>query len=239
MRRLAILISALAVGACSSASNGQEASSQPSGDGTSRSYDAAGFERVAVEGAAEVVVRTGDAASVRAEGDADVLDRLEISVRGDTLVVGHKKKSGFSRGKAKVFVTVPKLSGASIGGSGSIAVDKVQGDAFEGSISGSGDLSIASLQARSVEFAIAGSGDVEATGAAETLDLNIAGSGDIKLAGVESRTLDISIAGSGNVHARATDTANVSILGAGDVTVSGPAKCTVSKLGSGNVRCNA
>ena len=76
MRHLAILISAVALGACGSASNGQRASSQPSADGTSRSYDAAGFERVAVEGAAQLIVRTGAAASVRAEGDPDVLDRL-------------------------------------------------------------------------------------------------------------------------------------------------------------------
>lgn len=243
MLRLAILISALAVGACSSAGNGQETSSRPSGGGTSRSYDAAGFERVAVEGASEVVVRTGTAASVRAEGDAEVLDHLDISVRGNTLVIGHKRNRGFDfsgpRGTAKVFVTLPTLDGAAIGGSGSIEVDKVAGDAFEGSISGSGDLKIGSLQVRTAEFAIAGSGNVEAAGTAEKLDLNIAGSGDLKLEGVESRTLNVSIAGSGNTSASATETANVSILGSGDVAVSGPAKCTVSKMGSGTARCNA
>lgn len=240
--RFGILVSALALAACGSADGSEQPGIQAySGDGNSRHYKVDGFERLALEGHQDVIVRTGAVASVRAEGDPDVLDQLDISVRNGTLVVGKKKKgwNPGSRPAAKIFITMPDITGASIGGSGKLDIDKVETDAFEGSISGSGDIRIQSLRVRNAEFAVAGSGDIEATGAADRLDLNIAGSGDLKLDKVESQSLSVSIAGSGNVRARASGTADVSILGAGDVMVSGPAKCSVSKLGSGNVRCNA
>lgn len=240
--RLAILAPALLLAACSSDGDTQRSTAQ--GSGTSRTYDVAGFQRVALEGASQVIVRTGHAPSVRAEGDSEVLDQLEISIEGDRLVVGHRRKNGAGLNlltgtkAANVFVTVPVLTGASIAGSGGMDIDQVEGEKFDGSIGGSGTLKIHSLRADTAKFSVAGSGDVEAAGRVERLDLNVAGSGDLELAGLEARNLSAAIAGSGNARTKAIETADISILGSGDVTVSGPAKCTVNKAGSGSVRCN-
>jgi hypothetical protein len=239
MHRL-ILMSALALAACSGA--GTE-SAAAEGGATQRAYAATGFDKIDLSGSSDVIVRTGSAASVRAEGDAKALERLEIEVDGDTLRIGHKKNSrGFDfrkTGRTRVYVTVPTLTAAAIGGSGDMNIDKVEADRFDGSVAGSGNIKIAALHARSAALSIAGSGGIEAAGAADDLKLDIAGSGDLDLTGLQSKTASVSIAGSGNARANASESADISIMGSGNVRLGGTARCSVNKMGSGSAECGA
>ncbi len=238
MHRL-VLIAALGLAACSSA-GGQGTAAE--GGAAQRSYDLAGFDKIDLSGSSDVIVRTGGQASIRAEGDPEALDRLEIEVDRDTLRIGHKKNWGFNykrTPKTTVYVTLPTLTAAAIGGSGDIKVDKVEAARFDGSVAGSGRISIAALRAGSAEFSIAGSGGITAAGSADELDLDIAGSGDLDLADLQSKKASVSIAGSGNARANASDTADIAIMGSGNVRLGGTAKCSISKMGSGNVECGA
>ena len=243
MRRAIMAGAVLLLGACTADARdgeGREASERTG----QRDFKVAGFDRVSLGEAHNVIVTVGGAPSVRAEGDAETIERLEIKVEGGELHIGMKKgrwSVGWDRGRPPVtiHVTAPSLAGASIGGSGDMRIDKVEGERFAAAIGGSGDMEIGSLRVGEAEFSIAGSGGITARGSAERSDISIAGSGDIDLAGVETKTAKVSVVGSGDVTARASETAEVSIMGSGDVTLAGPAKCTISKMGSGNVRCNA
>lgn len=211
----------------------------PSGTGTTRSFEVAGFTGVSLRGADDVEVRTG-AFSVTAEGDSALLDRLEIRKDGDTLHIGRKGgdwKWGGDKG-AKIIVTLPALSSADIAGSGDMTIDQAKGD-FDGAIAGSGNLRIATLAGGSTDLAIAGSGDVTiAAGTTSALDISIAGSGNVTATGVNAAKAEISIAGSGNVRAQVNGPADISLIGSGDVELTGGAKCSVSKMGSGDARCS-
>jgi hypothetical protein len=206
-----------------------------------QNFPVGAFSKVALGGSANVVVAVGGAPSVRAEGDAERIGRMEIKVEGDTLQIGSKRHGfsgwGHQTGKVIVYVTVPSLAGASIGGSGDITIDRVQGGDFSGSIGGSGDIRIGQLQAANVDFSVAGSGGITAAGKAQGAKLGIAGSGDLDLAGLEVRTADVEMAGSGNAAIKAVEHANVSLMGSGNVTVTGGAKCESHKMGSGNLVC--
>lgn len=194
------------------------------------------FTNLAVVGPDEVVVQKGDKASIRAEGDAEALAVLRYKLDGDDLVVG--RKSGKSKGKATIIITVPSLSEVTLAGSGAVSVAELNGDSVEWTIAGAGDLSVASVKAKSMDGTIAGSGDATLTaGAVDVADVTIAGAGNIKAEGVTARTADISIVGSGNVGMKVTETVDASIMGSGNITVTGGAKCTVSKTGSGKVTC--
>ena len=242
MRTALILGSLLALGACNS-SDAQEPE-ESAGPTIRRDYQVGGFDRIALAGRHDVIVTVGGPPSVRAEGDAKLIERLEIKVEGGELGIGSKEKKwsmGLKghRGKVTIHVTVPALTGAQIAGSGDIRIDKVAGDSFKGGIGGSGTLQIGSLQVKDVQFAIGGSGDIRAAGTAQTANASIGGSGNLSLEQLEIRRANVSIAGSGDVRARATETAEISIVGSGNVTVSGGAKCTISKMGSGEARCTA
>ena len=212
----------------------------------SRNYQVGNFQKIEVAGPYDVEVRTGTNPSVSARGSEKLLGRTIVEVKGDRLVIHPEQSKGWfhmgwssHHGHANFVVTVPRLTGATIAGSGDIKVDKVQGDKFDGTVAGSGGLDVAAMDVQTLKLAIAGSGSAKAgTGKAQSASYDIAGSGDVDAGGVQTQQAKVSIAGSGSVKAHASSTADVSIMGSGDVEVSGGAKCSVSKAGSGNVRCS-
>jgi hypothetical protein len=235
MRGAVMIVSLLVLAGCS-------AGAQQGGERGQRSFQVGAFQAVSLAGPHDVIVTVGGAASVRAEGSREVLERLDIRVENGSLHIGSRRNSDFSfrrhRGSATIHVTVPSLAAASIGGSGNLRIDAVQGDRFTASIAGSGDMEIGQMRVAQAQLSIAGSGNIRGSGAVQRASISVAGSGDVDLSGVEARSAAISIVGSGNVRSRATETAEVSVMGSGDVTVAGPARCSVNRMGSGDVRCN-
>jgi pectate lyase len=240
MRMLTIAAMVLPLAACQSNWEKQGQAAQVSGAGTSRSYAATGFTQVDLRGPDNVDVKTGSAFAVTAEGEAKVLDTLDIRVVDGTLRIGRKDRDGgwFSNDQgARIHVTLPRLSGASVAGSGDLSVDKADGD-FDAAVAGSGNLSIAALRAGALELSVAGSGDLSVAGTADKLEANIAGSGNIEAGKLSAARAEVSIAGSGDVRAMVKGPAEVSIVGSGDAELTGGAKCEVSALGSGEARCS-
>ncbi len=239
--RSTIIAGMLALGACTSAgSDGGDADADTdAGPVSQRSFAAGEFQSVRSQGAYDVIITVGGPASVRAEGSARALERLEIEVENGALKIGTRREGWSMRhhGNVTVHVTTPSLNGAQIEGSGDMRIDRVEAPAFAASISGSGDMEVASLQARQARFSIAGSGDISAAGAAEEVDISIAGSGDVELGALEARRASVSVAGSGDISLRASESVGGSIMGSGSLRVQGNARCSVSKMGSGEIHC--
>lgn len=241
MRKAIVTGAALAAMAAAGCSQSRGESPGPA---TTRNFQVAGFERIEVGGPYEVTVTTGGAPSVRASGGERAIERMIVEVENGTLKIYTKKRTlnfGWSNrsGPVQLAVTVPRLTGAEIGGSGTIRVDKVSGDMFDAGVAGSGELSLGQVDVARLKAGIAGSGAIKAgQGRAGTVEYDIAGSGDIDAGGLVAEVAKVSIAGSGEVTANATGTASVDIAGSGDVRLTGGAKCTVSKAGSGDVHCS-
>jgi hypothetical protein len=239
MRAAAALLSTVLIAtACHAGGDAEEARAT-----ARRDFPVAGaFDRIALAGSTDVIVTVGGAPSVRAEGDADTLERLEIINAGGQLQIGLRNRSGswfrwgHNRG-VTVHVTMPSLAAAAITGSGDMRIDRVEGARFAGSVTGSGDMNVGAVTVGEASFSVTGSGDIRAAGRADRASATVVGSGDLILGGLEAATATISVAGSGDIAIRATQTAAVEVRGSGDVTVAGPAHCTISKSGSGNVRC--
>lgn len=238
MRILAV-VAALPLIACSYAAENDGTGVAGTGSGNSRSYDVAGFTKVALRGSDDIDVRVGPAFSVRAEGDPEVLEYLKIERDGDTLKVGRRNRMGFNWGKrtAKVCVTMPRINEGMIAGSGNMVIDRADGAKFAAASAGSGRISIAALAVGEAEFSIAGSGGVSAGGTARSVKVNIAGSGDVGARALKAGAAEVSVAGSGNVTLDVNGDAKVAIMGSGDVDLGASARCTTSKMGAGSVRC--
>ena len=238
MRTIALLSAAALVTACHAAGN-----AEGTGPIVQRDFPVAGaFDKIALAGSPNVIVTVGPAASVRAEGDAELLDRLEITNENGQLRIGLRNSadswfSWNSHQRLTVHVTLPALAAATIAGSGDMRIDRVQGPAFAASVTGSGDMNVAALTADQASFTVTGSGDISAAGHARQASASVTGSGDLHLAQLETETATIALAGSGGIGLRATQTAAVDLRGSGDVNIAGPARCTISKSGSGDVHC--
>lgn len=231
MRFLIVLVP-LVLAACGSAG------ATAGGADISRSFPVGSFDSLRAAGSDTVRVVRGPNPGVVASGPAEVLDRLDVSVSGTTLVLSRKRSwIGWSTHGATITVTTPGIRSAELAGSGDVDVDLVDGANFEGRLAGSGKLRLLSVLSGSTKLDLAGSGDISASGKSESLALAIAGSGNIDAKGLESQTADVAVRGSGNVTATAQRSAAVNLSGSGNATVYGTETCTISKSGSGEARC--
>ncbi|WP_109808355.1 head GIN domain-containing protein [Sphingosinithalassobacter portus] len=233
-----ILFAALPLAACGFAGN-QGEHARSSGQHATRDFAASDFTQVDLRGSDDVSVVIGQQFKVHAEGDSKQIERLRIEVVDGTLRIGREGNSGWSWGSdddVHIQVTMPRITGASVSGSGDMDVERGDGD-FAGDISGSGNLNIRGLQAGRASLSISGSGDIEAAGNAESLTLSISGSGDIDAEGLTASQASVAVNGSGDVTATVNGNASVSVSGSGDVELGGGATCTVNKSGSGDVSC--
>jgi hypothetical protein len=226
----------IATGACS------ESSAQP-GPEISRTFAVGPFSSIETNGSYDVVVTTGKAVSVSARGTQRLVESIRAEVRNGKLIIspetkGWKGSWDMGRTWARITVSVPALTAASLKGSGDMTIDRVQGRSFNGSVAGSGDLEVGRMAVGELQLSVAGSGGVKAAGQAQKAAYSIAGSGDVDVSQLTASQASASVAGSGGIRARVTGTANASIMGSGDIDISGGAKCQSSKMGSGSIRCS-
>lgn len=203
-------------------------------------YAARDFDAVSLGGAQRVIVRTGPQFAVRAEGPAAAFANFRVALDGRTLRVGQRYEGRAATpadARLVVHVTLPALTAASVGGSGSIDADRAGGARFAGAVGGSGGLRVARLDARTAELSVGGSGAITAAGTVGVLKASVGGSGDIAAPDLRASRADVSIGGSGSVRAAVAGDAHVSMAGSGTVDLGPQAHCSVSKVGSGKVRC--
>lgn len=192
--------------------------------------------KLVVAGPDTVLVRDGATLDIDVSGDEAAVEALRFSIDKDTLAITREKNSWKDKGNATITVTLPKLQGLTVAGSGDIDVASMKDEA-EVTIAGSGRAKVADLTASKLDMTIAGSGDFEAAGAVQSLDMTIAGSGRAQMAGLKVDKADISVAGSGEAEFSSDGKVDASIVGSGRVTVLGRANCTVSAVGSGKLNC--
>ena len=242
MRSLFLTAALAMTAACNAGAQSGQGADNAAGPRTSRNFQVGAFDKINLAGSPDVVVAVGGQPSVRAEGDAADLERLEITVVNGELRIGMRPGSsswfGSHRG-IRVHVTVPSLQAAAIQGSGDINIDRVQGQAFSATVGGSGDLDVGQLRVANASFSVTGSGGIRAAGGAPRASATLNGSGDLSLSAFETADATVALIGSGDVALRATGTASVQLTGSGDVTIAGGARCTIAKTGSGDVSCGA
>jgi hypothetical protein len=244
MRSAAMLAASmltLALGGCNASGAKEKDEAAPS---ARRDFTVGAFHSVSLTGSPDVVVTVGGRPSVRAEGDARMVERLDVRIVEGDLKIGFLEGSSFRSmfghdRNVTIHVTVPSLAAANLTGSGDIRIDRVQGPNFAGLLSGSGDLEVGQMRVDAATFSLNGSGGIRAAGAARSSQLHLAGSGDIELSRLETSNATVALMGSGDIRARATESARVALMGSGDVTIAGPARCEIDKRGPGEVRCNA
>ena len=237
--RSMVLATLLPLVACGNNANIEGADVPARGSGMSRSYDVRDFTAVKLAGSDDVDVRVGGGFSVRAEGDPQILDKITVTRDGDRLTISRRRSWTWQRGNARVYVTMPRLTAASLDGSGNLTIDQVRGGSFDARLAGSGNLRIGQVATDSLGLSLAGSGNIATAGQTGQFALNLAGSGNVDAARLVARQAAIKSAGSGDIRATVRGPATVSLAGSGDVDLGGGARCTVRKAGSGTVRCGA
>ncbi len=197
------------------------------------------FTKVGIGVPADVFVTQSANQSVRIESNQSNLDKIEVAVKDRKLVIKSKKNNTRFSGKIKIYISMNKVNGLSLAGSGSITTQgKINTDDLDLSIAGSGNISSKNLTAESVKISIAGSGKINLSGdgIANSLKASIAGSGDVQAKDFKTKYIKTSISGSADCYVSATEELKVSLSGSGNVYYFGNPLIDAHISGSGKVK---
>ncbi|MBH2005315.1 MAG: DUF2807 domain-containing protein [Sphingobacteriia bacterium] len=199
----------------------------------------ANFSAVASAGSMNVQLIYGKPGSVTVEAEENLLEYIETKVENNTLKIGTRNYVSIrTNKKITVYVTMARLEGVSVAGSGNIDGSGDFGN--EGKtwfrIAGSGNINLSFDRIKQAEIGIAGSGKVILKGKAEQVNVNISGSGNVECTELVADRVKVNVTGSGNTRVHADQSLEVSVLGSGDVYYKGNARDIVKHAaGSGKV----
>ncbi|WCP73988.1 GIN domain-containing protein [Sphingomonas hankookensis] len=228
--------------------------------GATRSFAAAGFDRIVVQGCDHVAIRFGAGFAVRAEGQAGSLAAIGVAVRGRVLTLLRDKGSCDSRaGKpaATISVTLPRLQAIEASGTGSVRIAGLNGPTFAArmrgtanlsvdglrtdravvTLSGTGTATLKGVQAQRLSLELGGTGRITATGRANALAIAASGTGHVDTSTLATTGLSVRASGTGSVRAAVNGPAGIDASGIARVSVTGRPACSVAKSGMARVTC--
>ncbi|MDE3253258.1 MAG: DUF2807 domain-containing protein [Bacteroidota bacterium] len=198
-----------------------------------------GFSAVSSSGSWDVMIAYGQSNSIEVEGDENLLPYIETQVINGKLLIGSTKHSNLrSKNKITLYITMTKVTGISLSGSGDIIGNGKFGN--EGTtdfkLSGSGSIRLDFQKIRDVNLAISGSGNIRLSGSAESVRTKISGSGNIDCSQLISDRVVAYVSGSGNTKVNANTSLEAHISGSGNIYYSGAAGSLQKHVsGSGRV----
>lgn len=211
-----------------------------------RTYVVTNFDRVRVDGPFEVRVQVGGGVSqARAEGEGKVLDNLDLSVQGSTLIVRKGNRGWGEQGKADgpapvIVISAPSLRGATvIGGGRLIVAGKLDGQRFDVQVTGNGSVEASGIDAEDVNVTLIGSGGAKLSGRTLRARLLTNGNGEIAAGDLVAGDLFVRLDGPGKTSANARFTADVTSTGIGAIAVAGNPKCKTNAIAGGPITCGA
>jgi len=177
-----------------------------------QSYDLSGFSKIRIDGVYLVNVTQGETFSITTSGDEKEMEKSEVKLNGDTLILGSKKKSWSGnkgdRHGITTTITMPDLESIKING-----VSEFTGDNLD-----LGDL----------DLDVNGVADMTLSGSCENLTAKINGVGDIDLKSLECETGDLSVNGAGEMSAHTSSSVKARVNGVGEMKIYGDPK-TIDK----------
>lgn len=206
-----------------------------------RHWSVGSVERVRVEAPATVRIVVGAGTGVRAAADKALVDALEVTASGGTLVIrlphAAARRDAIPAGGVTVTVATPRLSGVAVYAAATVTASAVRADRVMLANAGSGTLAIERIDAPELVATLAGEGSITLAGKAGTAKLVANGPGTLEARALAVDRLAVQANGDSVVHAAARFEAQVTAGQAAQVDVAGQARCTVRATQGASVRC--
>lgn len=185
-----------------------------------QTYDLDGFTKVETSAGVKVELTQADAFSIEAEGSERAIERLAVSVRGDTLELGRVTNNRWNRGnydEVTVMVTMPDVEGLGASSAGEIDAEMIS----------AGDLKLAASSGARVV----------ARGACERLNADASSGGRVDAGALPCDDVDADASSGGSITVFARESVDASASSGGSIVVDGqPTDVESTKSSGGSVR---
>lgn len=196
------------------------------------------FSELSVAGSMNIHLIQGSKTSLQIEGSEADIQLINVSQKGDSLMINTKKKSGFTfiTKKVDIYITAPSLSEIYLKGSVHLSTDN-QFHLDNAKITSCGSAKmIMALNAKDLEVNIKGSGQITLNGYAQHQTVNVSGSANYKANKLLSGSANINVYGSGTAYLDVERELNVKVYGSGNVLYKGNPLIQSQSYGSGKVK---
>jgi Putative auto-transporter adhesin, head GIN domain len=206
---------------------------------TIRNFGIRSFEKIRIEGPYRVTLKTGVAPFARAKGPQAALDRIDLEMRGDVLLVRSgpfaKNPAAAALAPVEVELGTHDLSSAALTGAGSLAIDKVKGLKFDLSVQGAGTTDIAQVAVDQLSLNLGGNAAARLAGKSQRLTAILRGLSTVDLSGLQVSDAVIGAEGPSTVRATVTKAAKIDGRGTASFVLAGRPSCTLKVQGSVSV----
>lgn len=213
---------------------------KPSKNFITRDYKVHNFNQIDATTVGDIFYTqsTDGTTSVKIYGPDNIVNLVEVVVKGSTLEMTMKKYNQIKNSKLKINISSPELTGINFKGVGDIHIDDLlTTPELSVASKGVGDIHILNLNCDELTVNSMGVGDIKLEGVAQTANLSSKGVGDIEARELKATYVDASSKGVGDISCYATETLKASVKGVGSIQYKGnPAKKDFSKGGVGSIK---
>ena len=209
-----------------------------SGNVISQTRAVSGFDAVSVAYPAQVLIKQGNAESLKIEAEDNLLPNLKTQVKNGTLEIFYKRENGKHVNPTKtvkITIVVKDLTNVDFTSAGELTVENLKTDALDVSLSGAGNIKLDKILVKALSVSLSGAGSSTASGTADDLNLSISGFGDFKGADLHSKDAQVDISGAGSATVWVDNDLNAQISGAGSISYYGSASVTKQVSGVGGI----
>lgn len=204
-----------------------------------RTFDVGTFTNIDVSAGIEVAFEAGPAQSVSVENRKGDFSDIDVSVRGDTLVLKRKKRNiGWTARRTgySVTVTAPQISGLEASSGSDVAGTGMSGDDIRISVSSGADVSVTGINGGTVSVQTSSGSDATVSGVCNTVRAKSSSGSDLSArdlvceAGEASASSgsDLSLHTTTSLQAKASSGADIDVYG-------GPTDVNTDKSSGGSV----
>jgi hypothetical protein len=209
-----------------------------------RSFDFYGFNRIEVSNTFEVNITQSDTFKVSVTLNDNLFDVLDISMRGDTLLVRMKPFTSFVNTTQQATISMPDLKALTVSGASRGVITGFQSNGFlileasgasrmelndiknaDTNIQVSGASRLAgSLVTTDATFEISGASSIELNGSATSAEADVSGASRAKLASFVIQDASIVASGASSADVEVNGVLDIELSGASNLTYGGSPK---------------
>jgi hypothetical protein len=202
-------------------------------------HDLGDFDQVEIHDGFQAVISAGEAFAVQLEVDENLVDHLDVLLKGSTLVIRLKPTRSYTLGDVtrKVTVTMPGLMGVESSGGSQVEIQGFRSaDDLGVYVSGGGRLR-GDIEAGDLEVSCSGGSDLALTGSGGELFLDASGGSEVDLAGFTVADASVEAGGGSQVTLRVSGRLDVQASGGSKVYyLGGPTLGEIDTSGGSSVQ---
>jgi hypothetical protein len=208
-----------------------------SGNLVTREMDFSGFKRLDISSAFVVDVTRSDTYSVVITVDDNLVDHLDVSMRGDTLYVGMDNVSLLGEATLRAKITVPTLEGLQTSGASKVTATGFRSSArFDLDVSGASSFD-GEVDSGDVHMRVSGASSVTLDGRGGNADIGVSGASRAWLEGFALQDVAVEASGASSATVNVAGRLNAAASGASTIPYIGnPQLGRIEQSGASSVK---